>query len=343
MYSTRWMICCLIAFGVTVSYSRLGAQDAADLILEAVPAHDHDHDHVHPHAHLHDQHEQIREHQKARFQQHLALRITELKRVCDLDEKQVKKLNVASKGAVEEAMKLFLQRFPQLKGQAQNAPAIDLPVAVPARPLQAGLRELRVAVIEQAVAEPQINEAPVEEPELGDNLPPAVPPPAAPALAGDVIVAPQLMPAAAPIVWNAHQNFQMEPSEAATTIVWRNAVQHTLADEQKETYRTAQTDRRLFKRKTVVDRVIASVDRRLFLSDQQRKELAKVIHETVGDNLDNMVPHGGFTSDAMVAAQVVAQIHKNKLKDVLDPAQIESWNDVQHAHNGIVFGFGIQR
>ena len=51
-----------------------------------------------------------------------------------------------------------------------------------------------------------------------------------------------------------------------------------------------------------------------------------------------MVPHGGFTSDATVAAQVVGQVPREKLKGVLDPAQIEAGSDVQQVQQGVVFG-----
>jgi hypothetical protein len=334
------MICCLVALGIT-GHSPLRADDVAQFI-QLEPDHDHNHDHDH--------HQQVLESQKARFKRHLAVRIADLKRVCDLDDKQTKKLEVASKGAVEEGMKQFVQRFPQLKLQAQPVPP---PAAAGGgfgfpQPIQRAVGQLRVAVAPpadvpvEADVEAQIDVEPVDE--QNPNLVPLPQidiAPVAEAIPAQVLVAPQLVPAQPLGIWNVnvHHDFQMEPSEAANTVIWRNAVQRVLTDSQREAYRNAQTERRLFKRKTIVDRVVASVDRRLFLSDQQRKDLAEVINDTVAENLDNMVPHGGFTSDATVAAQVVGQVPREKLKGVLDPAQIESWSDVQQVQQGVVFGF----
>ena len=142
------------------------------------------------------------------------------------------------------------------------------------------------------------------------------------------------------MIWNVKsiRISKWSPAKRPVRSSGENAVGRVLTDPQREAYRNAQTERRLFKRKTIVDRVVASVDRRLFLSDQQRKDLAEVINDTLAENLDNMVPHGGFTSDSMVAAQVVGQVPREKLKGVLDPAQIESWSDVQQVQQGVVFG-----
>ena len=91
MNSTRWMICCLVALGIT-GHSPLRADDVAQFI-QLEPDHDHNHDHDH--------HQQVLESQKARFKRHLAVRIADLKRVCDLDDKQTKKLEVASKARLK--------------------------------------------------------------------------------------------------------------------------------------------------------------------------------------------------------------------------------------------------
>ena len=147
MTRTRWMICCFVALGVLVdSPLRARVDVARSSSNSSLVTTDHDHQPQPRH------HQQVFETSRAHFKRHLAVRIADLKRVCDLDDKQAKKLEVAGKGGVEEAMEQFLQRFPQLNGRASGFHLHRHRGAGPASPnrFSDAVAELRVAVDAQA-------------------------------------------------------------------------------------------------------------------------------------------------------------------------------------------------
>ena len=174
---------------------------------------------------------------RRRFKRHLAVRIADLKRVCDLDDKQTKKLEVASKGAVEEAMELFRAAFSAIEGASSAgststssggrvwfsprtdsagrrpaacggpAPPADVPVELMLKPQLMSSRSISKTQTSCRCLKS------ISHRSLRRSLPRR-------------LSAPKLVPAQPPVIWNVnvHQDFQMEPSEAANTVIWRNAV-----------------------------------------------------------------------------------------------------------------------
>ena len=131
---------------------------------------------------------------------------------------------------------------------------------------------------------------------------------------------------------------------AAEEEIWINTVAKVLSAEQQERYETALQQQAAFKRQFIVQSVIASIDSKVLLSEQQRQQLAKVIDASLDDTTQNAVGTQMLTVMQRYSAQLLTRIDKEQLRAVLSEEQVKGMNMNRGAARAIRPGQGfIQR
>lgn len=185
-------------------------------------------------------------------EQRLATRIADMKRICELSDEQVTKLQVAAKGAIEKSMKVVRKQYTDMLTQwGMIADAVEI----------------------EAVADDNDEEL-VEETDENDE-----------AHAEDEENAQAGVVVNVEMLGMVRQNIEAMGNRLATPEnerVWKNAVSKTLTDEQSSAYAETVSARTARLRKAAVETFVAKVDSELLLLDSQRNELIKLIDDRYG-------------------------------------------------------------
>ena len=229
--------------------------------------------------------------QKKRFERELATKIGDMKRACKLSEVQVKKLQLAAKGAVVSGMEKFKAQQKKMRNQMRaiglNAPGVQI----------------------EEVEEDDVDEdaAAADEDAADAEL----------AVAGDFAVAFNALnvPAGGRRIL------------AANEARWKKAVASVLTSEQKAAYDKALKQREAFVRKAAVNSFVARADLKLLLSPEQRTKLAVIVDEKFGKQLASQVngPNQAFFFVTRAGANGKPPISHEQLKPVLSEAQLGEW------------------
>ena len=226
--------------------------------------------------------------QEQAFEREMAVLIDDMQRVCDLSEQQVRKLNLAAKGAVRMAMASYKKKMQQLQGMLPE----ELNLALPVPEVEAdGDGENEVADEQEKVG---IGIA-VEEVDLGFEA-------IAMALGG---------PGGG------------QPVSPMKQPLWEATVSKVLTKEQREKYAARVKARKVFARRASVAKFVARVDARLLLSDEQRDKLIQIVDAEVGDLLIKDDPFGNVVF--MPAGETPPVIAEEQLKALLSEPQFSVW------------------
>ncbi len=185
-------------------------------------------------------------------EQRLVTSIADMKRVCELSEEQVTKLQVAAKGAIEKSMQAVRKQYTDMLTQwGMVADAVEVE-----------------AVVDDADEETD------EEPDEKDE-----------ANADEDVDAQADVVMNVEMIGMVRQNIEAMGTELArpeTQRVWKNAISKTLTDEQSRAYAETVSARAARLRKGAVETFVAKVDTELLLLDSQREELIKLINDRYG-------------------------------------------------------------
>jgi hypothetical protein len=212
----------------------------------------------------------------------LALRISELQRVCNLTPQQRKKFEVAAKGVVERAMENWNRQFEQL-AQALPADAVIFEAAELAPPLEAdqgavapgpGVKDDEPAPGAEQVADggdgnqPQLLEVRIDPPDFVDEP------------LGAEIWRFQ------PIIRNLPRRHDAIPDSESVVRhgaeqhqIWVKALENILSVGQRELYETHRGGREAYRRRAMIQAIVAELDGTLLFTEQQREQVMAAIEK----------------------------------------------------------------
>ena len=212
----------------------------------------------------------------------LALRISELQRVCHLTAQQRKKFEVAAKGVVERAMENWNRQFEQIV-QALPADAVIFEAAGLAPPLDAD---------QQAVAPaPGVEDdepAPGAEQVVdggGGNQPQLVEVRIAPPGLVDAPLGAEIW-RFQPIIRDSPRRHDAIPDSESVVRhgaeqhqIWVKALENILSVEQRELYAAHRAKREAYRRRAMIQAIVAELDGTLLFTAQQREQVMAAIEK----------------------------------------------------------------
>lgn len=233
--------------------------------------------------------------QKERLEREIAFLIGDMKRTCELSDAQVRKLQLAGKGAVASAMEKFEEQQKKMRVMMQQ---LGGPFAVPE---PAGQDEDEEEEKEDADVEEAGNED-------GEN---------------EIRVAGGLAQALNLTTLGTPGQTNTSPTKEPR---WAKAVQSVVSKEQREKYAETVKQRAAFIRKSAVSVFIAKVDQKLLLSKDQREKLTTLVDEGFGKEFAARVSQN---QSGMLWVQNAAggkpPIAHDKLKKFFSSQQLSEW------------------
>jgi hypothetical protein len=245
-------------------------------------------------------------------QRRLAIRIGELQRVCNLSEQQVKRLQLAAKGAVRRDLRGFKQKFEAAQLRMMNG------------------------VIEGQLIELEVNGVPAKPPTLTGASPQD-------AKETDSQKPPQDKEVAALLreVGTLYGTVGLS-SDIEKQRFWLTTLRKTLTEEQQTKHQQHVVSRTAYRRRATVSHVVSGMDEKLLLSDPQRKKLTKVVDTELGKFFE-VLPHQQATYileslQHLRATQPAYSRLRKKAKAFLTAAQMEQFVRLPQADDAMFFG-----
>ena len=224
--------------------------------------------------------QQLAQQQANGMWRHLQLKLDEMDRICDLTDAQRDELELAAKGAVEQALEKWVERVGP--AMAQRAGRIAQPQG-PRRLVVNGMQFMIGPVIAAPAEQPRLWEildgrvidrnaeaAPADQPPPAPVAAPAQPPAPQAAAAERVIIGglgpPIRNNAAIRVASNARTplNVEQEP-------LWTATLENTLTSEQQEKLAAAQSARLATQQQAQIKLVLITLDQALLLDDAQAR------------------------------------------------------------------------
>ncbi len=203
--------------------------------------------------------ERARKAQEKRLTGRLNLRIAELQEACDLNAKQVRRLQLAAKGAVKNQLEGFEDLIKTMRQQMGNGWIEE--VVVPADP-----------------------EFPEKQPDTGNDQ-------KKPAKDKELVAFQREMgqmfgPMGA--MMSNGMTGQIEDQK-----LWQTQLKKTLSDQQFKKYEKLKASRKAYRRRAAVMTHVSNLDARLLLGEKQRDQLTKLVDQHLGKFFSAM-PDGGY-------------------------------------------------
>lgn len=186
----------------------------------------------------------------------LMLRINEMKQVCGLSESQVRRLQLAAKGAVRNELKGFEDRLKRVRQMMVGGFVDEEFIAV-----EEVKEEAKPAKTESPKAKQKVGDAEVQAfvKEVAERYSPV-----------DFMVSGQAM------------------SDIEGREFWKTQVQKTLKPDQRAAYDKFLSARSRFRRRATVMKMVVDLDARLLLTDDQRQKMEKLIDDQLGKFLEHL-------------------------------------------------------
>lgn len=194
--------------------------------------------------------------QEQRLKMRLSLRIRELKQTCNLSKAQVRRLELASKGAVSKYLEGFEGKLKKMRQQMMGdfvGAEIGLVEAV---------AEVGKSLLGKLSAKEKKNAEAAEVEAFRRELKAMFGGPFGAALSDDL----------------EKQKF------------WRSAVEKTLTDEQRQRYEKHKAARKTYRRKSMVSQVVMQLDSRMLLTETERTKLQTAVDRELGRFLEVVEP-----------------------------------------------------
>ena len=269
--------------------------------------------------------------QKKAFERELSFLIGDMQRTCKLSEAQVKKLQIASKGAVASAMEKFEKQQKQVRQRMRQA-GVNLP----------GLN-----IDEEDEADDEEDEADDEEDEADDGAEESEDDEGQ-----DEAIQGALPQAVAVNIANMLGVPGNNVSGGSVTKEprWVKSVEKVVTKEQRETYVAKVKERAAFARKAAVAAFIARVDVKLLLSPDQRQKLTALVDDDFGKLMGERISQRSGQRIFFMGGgeRQTAPIAHEELKPLFSEAQFAEWkqtfenelNQLKPQRGGFGGGFG---
>ncbi len=323
---SRTTLCCLLAFGPVVSIEQLAAQDRVAAPAKAVA--------VDPIEKAAQEAAEFRQRVENRVveefhvaaQSKLLLEVEELARVCELDAKSVKKLEIAAKGAAERWVR---NEEPKLRNHVRlDDFGNDVEIRV------AGKKVPRPGELEEEPV-PQSDEKPkptTEKPPVlqvigqlfGAAPKPAVQPRVEQPNIANITVAVQrygLQYRVKHRNGSSSSGFGGGLEELKREVVWTKTVDAVISPAQHEKYAAATEARRQRLRDVSIVYTIGQLDLELRLTEQQHEQLREVFESQV--TIGNIDPN----SVRYTVERQIKETDPSLLKSILSDAQLKVWEE----------------
>ncbi|MEM7454105.1 MAG: hypothetical protein AAF456_07090 [Planctomycetota bacterium] len=215
------------------------------------------------------------------LQRSININIADINRACDLSEEQLKKLEVAGKGAIVKALEIEQEQREQMQAQMGGiniqwaAPANGAAIVVNGNGFVIEedipvLEEGEFEVAEDDEAADGADELGIEEGQVELEL-------------VENGIAGAFVENFAPVFGFGNELISGVRPEHQE--IWTNALDRTLTEEQKTAYQNHLDQRTQFQREAAVAQFMYRVDAKLMLSTEQREQLSGVVLEHYGDQL----------------------------------------------------------
>lgn len=229
------------------------------------------------------------------------LHIDYINRVCELDKKQLSKLQIAAKMVVGRVIE-------KAKKQQEGMMVEPMPF------VEEGEMEIEEAEIEEP---DQIEE--LENEVEGENLDAPV---AEPALAAPAIAAVQMIANPVRVGDFTDEEFIYGKSLAYHP-VWKKNVDKVLTDAQKAAFETAEKERYIQTHQSVIDRSVIRLANILFLNDEQIAKFTELCNKKLEKQIKTEFSGMGqvYDFDGMLYSTTTA----DEVSKILTEAQLERW------------------
>lgn len=109
--------------------------------------------------------------------------------------------------------------------------------------------------------------------------------------------------------------------------IWNRSIDKVLTPEQKTKQAEAESSRKEFYKTAAVDHFVAQLENSLFLSEDQRNALRKIIHDNFADILVNSMKNDRQNRNRVVQARAIKRDpeHADLVKDLLNEDQLAEW------------------
>ena len=97
----------------------------------------------------------------------------------------------------------------------------------------------------------------------------------------------------------------------------------TLSQEQRQQYDAAVAQRAAFRRQFLVQSVIAAIDEKVLLTEQQRQQLAEAVEASLDGDSQTAIGNSMMNGIRRYALQLVSRVDDEKLKAILSEHQVK--------------------
>jgi len=251
--------------------------------------------------------------QKRLLTQQMDSRVDEVVRICELEPRQKKKLQIAAKGAVAKSLEYYAKYMESVYARQFNRKVRGRLVEVEERlGIAKAVEAKKAAKDREAAKKAAKNKAKVKKKAKKRNKRKKV---ADPAQVVRRLL--RALPYKRPIPWEEK--------------IWLKALSKTLNEKQNAAFDKHVKLRRAFNRRAGISTFISQIDRQLFLSADQRESLKKIVDEVYGKQLETAALNQiyatrGWAGLAANGRRRTKLMPQAKLKKVLSKSQLAIWN-----------------
>ena len=240
-----------------------------------------------------EQFDELMDNLKGGMEFRLNSRIRDLESICELNGEQARKLRVAAKGAVGEVMETESEKLMKTLRQYQQQAGFDVEKLDRER-------EAKANGSEKNGSEEEVGD---EDDEDDDD---------------DQVIRNFAFVLMAPLA-----------NSIESSSLWEKSLEKVLTEEQTKAYEDAQSERDEFYKRAAVDRFVAGVEMKLFLTPDQRESVTEVVLKEFGDKLVDQLKFEELNRNRGLQVRnglAPDPEYEDLVRDILTEEQLNEWN-----------------
>ena len=272
----------------------------------------------------------------AQLKEEMEFLIDELDRVCHLTDRQIRKLEVAAKGAIQKTLETRQAEKDDEFGQFRNRFAErQVVIAQQARDAALRVEALRAKVeAEKAAAKAdELADNKLAEAKVLDDIRRNVQQQAELRKAERQVenLNERILRAELQFAKLQHLPFgtgEVVPATPATQDIWLETVARVLTTQQQSLRKQAASQRREFQDSIAISSIVTELDTQLRLSDEQREVLQRLVSESANDPETSIVE---IWQNSKNIRPIAAALPQNELRRALSKSQLIKWTNFNPA------------
>ena len=245
--------------------------------------------------------------QKIQLNRQMSQRLDEIDRVCKLESKQKKRLQIAAKGAVGRSLEHYEKYIESVYNRQFNRNRLN--------PAKAAALLNRARPVTKKKAVPATKKK--AKPAQGKKAKPAK------EKKRQVLPRPAVRPIPLRIAYKRPIPWQQK--------IWLITIKKTLNDSQSDAFDKHLQARRQFNRRNGVGVFVSQMDQQLLLTAAQRDALEKLVDQQFGKALETTVSNQVFALQGWIGMDAngrrrTRRLPQENLKTILSPSQFTAWN-----------------